>query len=140
MKRTPKYVGLDVHQATTVAAVREEAGQVIARTLVPTEQRALVEFFRGMRGAIHVAFEEGTQSQWLHDLLEKYNVATPADLPELPQLQAAQHAEQRAAQDADPPSRTTAPRSRAPAPRRPAARVDSGHREAGRLHVAAGDR
>jgi len=29
----------------------------------------LVEFFCGMRGAIHVAFEEGTQAQWLHDLL-----------------------------------------------------------------------
>ena len=25
--------------------------------------------FRGMRGAIHVAFEEGTQAEWLHDLL-----------------------------------------------------------------------
>lgn len=70
MKRTPKYVGLDVHQATTLAAVREEAGRVIARTLLPTEPHALVEFFRGMRGPIHVAFEEGTQSQWLHDLLE----------------------------------------------------------------------
>jgi transposase len=28
-----------------------------------------VEYFRGMRGAIHVAFEEGTQAQWLHDVL-----------------------------------------------------------------------
>jgi len=28
-----------------------------------------VEFFRGMRGTIHVVFEEGTQAQWLHDLL-----------------------------------------------------------------------
>jgi hypothetical protein len=28
-----------------------------------------VEFFRGMRGSIHVAFEEGTQAQWLRDLL-----------------------------------------------------------------------
>ncbi|MBI4546104.1 MAG: hypothetical protein HY703_12970, partial [Gemmatimonadetes bacterium] len=37
--------------------------------ILPTEEAALVEFFRGMRGAIHVAFEEGTQAQWLHDLL-----------------------------------------------------------------------
>src|SRR3970282_117 len=28
------------------------------------------EFCRGMRVTIHVAFEEGTQAQWLHDLLE----------------------------------------------------------------------
>jgi transposase len=69
MKQTTKYVALDVHQATSVASVREESGRVIARTILPTESTALVEFFGGMRGAIHVAFEEGTQAQWLHDLL-----------------------------------------------------------------------
>jgi hypothetical protein len=62
-------VTLHVHQATTVAAVRQEGGRVIARTMLPTEAPALLEFFGGMRGAIHVAFEEGTQAQWLHDLL-----------------------------------------------------------------------
>ncbi len=70
MKRRTKYVALDVHQTTTVASVREEGGRVIARSIVPTEESALVEFFGGMRGAIHVAFEEGTQAQWLHDLFE----------------------------------------------------------------------
>lgn len=69
MKRSTKYVALDVHQATTVASVREEGGRVLARTVLPTEGRSLLEFFRGMRGAVHVAFEEGTQAQWLHDLL-----------------------------------------------------------------------
>jgi transposase len=69
MKRVPKYVALDVHQATTVASVREETGRVIARTILPTEAAALIGFFRGMRGTVQVAFEEGTQAQWLHDLL-----------------------------------------------------------------------
>lgn len=69
MKRTTKYVGLDVHQATTVASVRDPSGRVIARVIVPTEASALVEFFAGMRGSIRVAFEEGTQAQWLHELL-----------------------------------------------------------------------
>ena len=69
MKQTTKYVGLDVHQATTVAAVREERGRMIARSVLPTDAPAILEFFRGMRGAIHVTFEEGTQAQWLHDLL-----------------------------------------------------------------------
>src|SRR5437667_1401158 len=32
MKRTTKHVALDVHQATTVASVREESGRVIARS------------------------------------------------------------------------------------------------------------
>jgi len=69
MKRTTKYAALDVHQTTTSASVREDGGRVIARAVIPTEEAAIVEFFRGMRGSIHVAFEEGTQAQWLHDLL-----------------------------------------------------------------------
>lgn len=69
MKCMTKYVALDVHQATTVASVRGEGGRVLARTILPTEEAAVVEFFRGMRGSVHVAFEEGTQAQWLHDLL-----------------------------------------------------------------------
>ena len=69
MKCTTKYVGLDVHQATTVASVRDDSGRLIARSILETHAPSLVEFFSGMRGARHVAFEEGTQSQWLYDLL-----------------------------------------------------------------------
>jgi hypothetical protein len=56
MKRSTKYVALDVHQATTVISVREEGGGVIARTVLPTERGAILEYFRGMRGTIHVTF------------------------------------------------------------------------------------
>jgi hypothetical protein len=69
MKRSTKYVGLDVYEATTVACVREESGRVIARAVVPTEEEALLELVGTMRGSVHVAFEEGTQAQWLDDLL-----------------------------------------------------------------------
>jgi transposase len=69
MKRNTKYVGLDVHQATTVASVREEGGRVLARAVFPTEESAITEFLGGMRGAVHVTFEEGTQAQWLYELL-----------------------------------------------------------------------
>lgn len=72
MKRTTKYVALDVHQASTVASVREEGGRVIARGIVPTDEHAITEFFHGMRGAVHVVLEEGTQAQWLHDLLTRW--------------------------------------------------------------------
>jgi len=70
MKRTTKHVGLDVHQSITVASVREDSGRVIARANVPTEAGPLLEYIRGMRGTIHLAFEEGTQAQWLYDLFE----------------------------------------------------------------------
>lgn len=69
MKRDPKFTGLDVHAATIVAVVEREGGRVLAQAIVPTEAEAILEFFRGMRGAIHVAFEEGTQAQWLYELL-----------------------------------------------------------------------
>jgi hypothetical protein len=69
MKRSRKYVGLDVHQATTVITVRDEAGHVLARRVVATEATAVRGVFRELRGEIHVALEEGTQAQWLHDLL-----------------------------------------------------------------------
>ena len=40
MKRTTKYVGLDVHEATTVVTVREVGGRVIARAILPAEAGA----------------------------------------------------------------------------------------------------
>lgn len=66
MKRSIKYVGLDVYQATTVRTVGDETGRVLARTVVPTEAEALMGFFRSMPGAIHVAVEEGTRAQWVN--------------------------------------------------------------------------
>ena len=62
-------MALDVHQARTVASVREESGRIIARSILPTEELALVEFFEGMRGSVHVTVEEGTQARWLYGLL-----------------------------------------------------------------------
>ena len=69
MKRTTKYVGLDVHQAMTVATVRNQGGRVIARSVVETSDESIREFFSAMAGSVHVVFEEGTQAQWLYDLL-----------------------------------------------------------------------
>ena len=45
MKSSTKYVSLDVHQATTVATVRDDSGKIIARSILPTEDAALLEFF-----------------------------------------------------------------------------------------------
>lgn len=63
------YVGLDVHQSTIVAVVRDETGRVIMRTVFATEEAALLAFIRGLGAGVSVALEEGTQAQWLHDLL-----------------------------------------------------------------------
>ena len=69
MKRNSKYVGLDVHQAMTAVTVRTEGGRVIARSVIETSEHSITEFFDALAGTVHVAFEEGTQAQWLYDLL-----------------------------------------------------------------------
>lgn len=69
MKRTTKYVAFDVHQATTVSSVRDDSGRIMARTIRPTEADALRTFVRRMRGSVHVVVEEGTQAQWLSEVL-----------------------------------------------------------------------
>lgn len=62
MKPQPiHFVGLDVHQSTVVACVRDESGNVVMRATVPTEQKAIVALVRNASWArVHVAFEEGT--------------------------------------------------------------------------------
>src|SRR3989442_244060 len=64
------YLGLDVHQATIVATSRNESGAIVLKATVPTEAKAIVGLVRGQGPRVHVAFEEGTQAQWLHDLLQ----------------------------------------------------------------------
>ena len=64
------YLGLDVHQATVVATSRNESGAIVLKATVPTEAKAIVSLVRGQGPRVQVAFEEGTQAQWLHDLLE----------------------------------------------------------------------
>jgi len=64
-----QYLAFDVHQATTVATLRDEHGAIRLRATVPTEASAILGLVRGLGPRVHVAFEEGTQAQWLHDLL-----------------------------------------------------------------------
>ena len=64
------YLGLDVHQATIVATCRDESGAIVLRATAPTEAKAIVGLVRGQGPRVHVTFEEGTQAQWLHDLLQ----------------------------------------------------------------------
>ena len=51
------FVGLDVHQSTIVASVRDESGEVVMKATVPTEEKAIVALVRSWP-RVHVAFEE----------------------------------------------------------------------------------
>ena len=67
-----QYLALDIHKATTRATARDEAGNVRMRMTVPTTARDLLGVVRAAGRRVHVAIEEGTQAQWVHDVLQPH--------------------------------------------------------------------
>jgi transposase len=65
-----KYVGLDVHQSSTVAAVHNERGKRVMESILETERETIQSFLKGLTGTIHVTFEEGTHAAWLYDVIK----------------------------------------------------------------------
>src|SRR5271170_2713886 len=64
-----KYIGLDVHQSTISVAVLNAEGKLVMQSVMATHAATIVDFLQGLRGTLHVTFEEGTHSAWLYDLL-----------------------------------------------------------------------
>ena len=71
MKRD-KYMGMDVHQATTVVAILDADGKVILETIVATEAGAIIRLVESLSGPVHVTFEETTQAAWLHEVVRTF--------------------------------------------------------------------
>lgn len=69
MKVEIKYAGIDVHQSTCLIEIQGSDGSALSQSVVKTEAEMLRSFFRGIGGTIHVAFEVGTQSAWLYEIL-----------------------------------------------------------------------
>ena len=67
-----KYIGMDVHQATISAAVRDSSGNLVMEAIVETKAETILQFIRGLHGSLYVTFEEGTWAAWLHDLLQPH--------------------------------------------------------------------
>jgi transposase len=67
-----KYIGLDVHQATISVAVVDSAGKLVMEAILETKAETILQFLRGLRGSLHVTFEEGTWAAKLHDLLQPH--------------------------------------------------------------------
>lgn len=65
-----KYVGLDVHQATTSVAVLDPNGKLLSQSTIQTSAPQIRDFISGLSGTIHLTFEEGTQAVWLYDLIK----------------------------------------------------------------------
>jgi transposase len=70
--RVVRYIGMDVHKDSTTAAVLDAQGNLLMEVTLRTEASVLVDFLRGLRGNLHLTFEEGTYSAWLYTLLCPY--------------------------------------------------------------------
>jgi transposase len=67
-----KYIGLDVHQATISAVILDSTGRLVMESMLETKAATVLQFVHGLRGSLHVTFEEGTCAAWLHDLLKPH--------------------------------------------------------------------
>ena len=69
MKRD-KYMGMDVHQATTVVAVIDAEGKIVLETIVATATAPICRLIESISGPVHITLEETTQAEWLYELLQ----------------------------------------------------------------------
>lgn len=63
------YVGMDVHRATIVIVVLNGAGKVVLSSTIETGAERVRSFLKQLRGKVFVTFEEGTQANWLYDVV-----------------------------------------------------------------------
>src|SRR5258708_7699301 len=67
-----KYIGMDVHTESISMAVRNSVGKVVMESVIETKASMILQFIEGLRGDLHVTFEEGTAAAWLYDLLKPH--------------------------------------------------------------------
>jgi hypothetical protein len=70
MSHEVKYIGMDVHKEAIVIAVLNGNGKLVMETIVETKASSILQFLHGLRGELHVTWEEGTWAAWLYDLLQ----------------------------------------------------------------------
>jgi hypothetical protein len=80
MSRDIKYIGMDVHQEAMVIAVLNGSGQLVMESIIETKASSILQFIHGLRGELHVTWEEGTWAAWLYDRMSRrrlmYSVGT----------------------------------------------------------------
>src|SRR5260370_32382277 len=67
-----KYIGMDGHKESISIAVMNAAGKLVMECVIETKASMLLQFIDGLRGDVHVTFEEGTWAAWLYDLLKPH--------------------------------------------------------------------
>jgi transposase len=63
---------MDVHKESISIAVMNGAGKILMECVIETKANMILQFIDGLRGDLHVTFEEGTWATWLYDLLQPH--------------------------------------------------------------------
>jgi transposase len=79
-----RYIGLDVHKQSCTAAVMGPTGRRLRQERLETNGKAIRDFVSSIAGTRHVCVEEGTQSEWLYELLEPVVDEIIVAVPEKP--------------------------------------------------------
>src|SRR6266481_110568 len=72
MSREVKYIEMDVHKEAIVIAMQNARGHLVMESIVETKASSILQFIHGLRGELHVTWEEGTWAAWLYDLLKPH--------------------------------------------------------------------
>jgi transposase len=67
-----KYIGMDVHKEAIVIAVLSSSGKLVMESVIESKAITILDFLKGLRGSLHVTFEEGTWAAWLYDLIKPH--------------------------------------------------------------------
>ena len=67
-----KYIGMDVHKESISIAVMNAEGRLVMESMIETKASTILQFIQGLRGDLHVTFEEGAWAAWLYDLLKPH--------------------------------------------------------------------
>ena len=67
-----KYIGMDVHKEAICIAVLNSSGKLVMECTIETKAITILDFLKGLRGSLHVTFEEGTWAAWLYDLIKPH--------------------------------------------------------------------
>lgn len=67
-----KYVGMDVHKASTSVTHQNDDGRVVSQMVIETRPRELIAAVSGYDERVEVAFEEAQWAAWLYELLRPH--------------------------------------------------------------------
>ena len=63
---------MDVHKEAISIAVMNGEGRLVMESIIETKASTILQFIQGLRGDLHVTFEEGTWAACLYDLLKPH--------------------------------------------------------------------